>query len=329
MTVRPVIVSNRRKYNIERLSELRDKVAQIDELSSGAEGLCIYVTGSYGRSEASEHSDLDLFFVQDRSIASNSMSRIKKTLIDAELIKICRSMDFVEFSGDGKYLEIHDIEDILYALGSPDDDHKNYFTARMLLLLESSPIYNDDLYEKIAEKIIKSYYRDYHDHEATFRPVFLVNDVIRFWKTLCLNYEHRRNRPDEDSSKKNFTHLKNLKLKFSRMMTCFSTVMVLARNREVVTPSRLVELVHEPPVERLIKATDNVQNSAALLADILEDYSWFLSTTDKPKEELIIWISDVNNRDDAFDRARKFHQKMYDLLLLVAQDTDTLRYIVI
>ena len=181
----------RRDYAQSRLEEVRSRVKEIVK-QGDFPGLCIYVTGSFGRLEASEHSDLDLFFVHKGSSRLNAIPRIRKTLLDADLVRAVERLGFPEFSNDGEYLTVHYLDDIREALGGPNDDFKNYFTARMLLLLESRPLFNEALYADFLKKIIESYCRDYVDHEASFRPLFLTNDIMRFWRTLCLNYEHRR-----------------------------------------------------------------------------------------------------------------------------------------
>ena len=221
----PEIFERREAYCKGKLATLREKVSKIDNLSNMPD-LCIYVTGSYGRSEASEFSDLDLFFIKNSSY-DHPIRRTDKILMDADLIRITRDMKLPEFSGYGEYLEIHYICSILKELGSRSDDYDNLFTARLLLILESQPVYNDETYKKIVSSIVGTYFRDYHDHEKSFMPIFLVNDIIRFWKTLCLNYEHKRNRSSDVPLKKNDAHLRNLKLKFSRMLTCYSLIATL------------------------------------------------------------------------------------------------------
>ena len=164
------------------------------------------------------------------------MSRINRTLMDASLITKCRNMCFPEFSGDGEYLKIHDLQNITSNLGGPRDDFENHFTARLLLLLESLSIYNDSLYERVLRELTGCYFRDYQGHEGDFRPIFLVNHILRFWKTLCLNYEHSRNNfylvPNEVQK----SHLKNLKMNFSRMLTSSPLVILLAVPRECLNP---------------------------------------------------------------------------------------------
>ena len=329
MLTKPDTITLRRSYCEQRLEELRVAIAGIDELAQ-ASGLCIYVTGSYGRLEASEYSDLDLFFIHQGSQQSSSFSKITKTLIDAELIKTCRKLNFPEFSGDGRYLQVHHLAEILEELGSPVDDYENYFTARLLLLLESQPIYNETVYQEVMKKVIDAYFRDYHDHEADFRPIFLVNDITRFWKTLCLNYEHKRNRrPRKDEEKRNKNHLMNFKLKYSRLLTCFSATLYLSQNRKSVTPRTVLKLVSQPPLERLEKIAANTPERINLLSQIYEEYAWFLDQTGRPQEQVLAWIADRKTRDQAFKRARNFGSLIFDLLRSVVNDPETFRYLVI
>jgi predicted nucleotidyltransferase len=323
-------LEERARYSNARIGELRDRVAAIPQLSEKDLGVCIYVTGSYARLEAGENSDLDLFFVKSES--EPKLSRLDKILIDAELIKITRAMGFGEFSGDGQYLEVHDLDQVLRELGSPKDDFYNHFTARLLLLLESSAVFADGLYEVAIDKIILSYYRDYEDHTQNFRPVFLINDIVRFWKTMCLNYEQGRN-VDSDLSaadlelRRGKARLKNLKLKFSRMLTCFSLVLLLAQNRDL-TRKKLAELVHLPPLERLRRAAQEAKEQT-LLDELLGNYEWFLDFNNRPKPEVLASLNDPGQRQGAFARATQFGDNMYKLLTAIAGSGDTIRYLLL
>ena len=317
------LFEGRRDYVDKRLTAFRAAVADIGELRR-CEGLCIYVTGSYRRGEASSHSDLDLFFVVD----GPPIPKISKTLVDAALIRLSREMRFPEFSDDARYLEVHRLPEMLAEMGSPKDDASNYFTARLLLLLESRPIWADDMYRNTLTKIVGAYFRDYHGHERAFLPVFLLNDIIRFWKTMCLNYEHKRNRRIDDRLKRNASHLRNLKLKYSRMLTCYSTVALLAAHRPELTPESLPPLLVDSPTARLVKSAETT-GATELAAQILEEYAWFLELTAQPKSDLLDWIEDAANRDLAFSRARQFGEMMFAFVSKAAEGTDLLRYALI
>ena len=196
------VLKERRDFSEKRLGEIRAEIAKISDLLHVPD-VCLYATGSYARGEASNWSDLDVFFVTN----AEKCPKIPMTLISGDLIRLCRRLELPDFSADGRYLEVHGLTDIKNRLGSPDDDYYNSFTARMLLLLESKPLARDEIYKQIVEDIVGAYFRDYHDHNEQFRPVFLVNDIVRFWKTLCLNYEHRRNRPANNVNAKHENHL--------------------------------------------------------------------------------------------------------------------------
>ena len=57
-------LANRRSETAVRISKLRDRLKVVEALAEGK--ACVYATGSFGRSEASRYSDLDLFIVGKR-----------------------------------------------------------------------------------------------------------------------------------------------------------------------------------------------------------------------------------------------------------------------
>jgi len=220
------LFEKRREFSSERLKKLATSLSDLPE-TKRLPGLCVYATGSYARNEAAEYSDIDLFFVHRGSTKEARVSRLDELRLFAKVIEIGERLGFPTFSNDGEYLQILYLDDIIQMLGGREDDYHNFFTARMLLLLESSPLVNQELYSSMIDSVIDSYFRDYPNHSSSFRAVFLINDVIRFWKTLCLNYEHRRNRPEGNTEKKRKQQVKNFKLKFSRLMTCFGTIVAV------------------------------------------------------------------------------------------------------
>ena len=160
----------RMAFSSARIAEVKATIRQQKQIDFPSKNrLCVYVTGSYGRYEATQFSDLDLFFVGRGNEAKekDKITNVDHSLINASVIKSCRGLNFPEFSGGGEYLTIHYISDMLDDLGGSDDDYKNYFTARMLLLLESKCVHNSRVYDKCINLIIERYFVDYHDHETT------------------------------------------------------------------------------------------------------------------------------------------------------------------
>lgn len=293
-----------------RLNEVRNRVAEITALAQ-LDSLAIFAAGSYARHEASEHSDLDLFFVYD--VEPTMQRRSGELELFAALIDIGRKMRLPEFSNDAQYLETHVCDDMLAVLGSPADDFNNFFTLRMLLLLESECIYGETSYQSIMRRIVASYYRDYPDHQASFNPWFLINDIARFWKTLLLNYENRRNQngPETDKTKQK---VKNFKLKFSRMTTCFATIAALGTFSAPVTEDKVVELMQLTPQERLAHVGTQRPDARPDVDRILEDYAWFLQMTGLPTPELEAQFNDKSHRQAMFDKANEYGNRMYELL---------------
>ena len=328
MTVESELLSFRREYAARRLNELRSSI-ETSAVLPQMQGLCIYVTGSFGRLEASAHSDLDLFFINEGSSENSRIPRITKTLLDADLINAARTLRFPDFSNDGQYLSVHYVDDIKNTLGGPDDDSRNYFTARLLLLLESRPLYGDEVYERVLRQLIDSYCRDYHDHDKAFHPVFLINDILRFWRTLCLNYERRRNRPTDDEHIRNRNHLVNLKLKFSRLLTCHSAIALLSNPDARCDPDELFDIAQLSPLERLDKIGELKPATASPVLAMKELYSWFLEHTGHEPSPVLAWIADETNRTAAFDNGRQFATQMYNILCKVTVNSDNMRYLVV
>lgn len=300
-------------FSEDKIKKLRCLISRIPEIKHNK--LCIFATGSYGRLEASEHSDIDLFFLDTSK--DTPISNIDTVLINAKIIKICRKLAFPEFSKDGLYLKPHCLSDIKENLGSPADDYKNFYTTRMLLLLESQFLYNQALFEQCIDEIIDCYYVDFHNHTNDFQPIFLANDIIRFWKTLCLNYEHRRIRKNKDDSNDiNIAHSKNLKLKFSRKLICFSFILKLIDISKPISKEQVKKIAYMTPITRLQSIQENPKNSDLVsdIQDIIDDYQWFINHTQVDSKEMLDWIENKKTRDEAFKKSNEFGKNIYNVL---------------
>jgi predicted nucleotidyltransferase len=207
-------------------------------------GVSIFGAGSFARMEIGEKSDLDLFVLAE----GESKSRLQKYSLFGNLIELNKKLKFPEFSNDGEYLIIYDVDELISKTGSRRDDVENFFTARMLLMLESFPVINKELYEKSLNRTIENYFRD-DKGTKTFKPLFLLNDLLRYWRTLCLNYEERRSEPNRPWRKK------NINLRFSRMATVFGTILPLVV-KPIIDPKEIRILFEKTPLERLAYGVD-------------------------------------------------------------------------
>jgi len=259
-------LSRRRERSQRELDRARTEFAACQYLQDLP--LSVFCAGSLARAEIGEKSDLDIFVIADSS--DRLQSRLCEYTLFAHLIRINNDvLGFPPFSNDGEYLKINFIEDLKARTGSRRDDIENLFTARMLLMLESKPLIHSELYNKHLRAILEHYYRD-QKGKVSFKPLFLLNDILRYWRTLCLNYEERRHEPDRPWRKK------NVSLKFSRMLTVFSTVLPLIA-KPLDTLSDLEVLCQKTPLERLSFGLDilsdrDLTNRWTALLDIYEAF---------------------------------------------------------
>lgn len=328
-----VLAMTRAEFSQKRIDELGNSLKPVEHLLSD-EPLCIYATGSYGRLEASEESDIDLFFLYEGHPAVQRLSNLTLIRLSACLIEATETMGFPPFSGDGRYLDVHYLDRMEEVLGSPEDDRLNVFTARMLLLLESRPVFAVELYRRMLKAVIDFYYRDFDDHQADFRPTFLLNDILRFWRTLTLNYEHDRYEvlqlpEDEQLEAKAKSALKNYKLKVSRLATCFSMILHLSSEEPPVQANRVFELCSLTPSERFedLRGRGGAETDVCI-ESLLTTYEGFLDQVQRPRLELLNDFRDDALRYERLQEAGNFGEKIFRLLQLLVP-TDRLRHLVV
>ena len=284
------VLEARRKQSEAGLLDVRD--ALLDALPRfREERVTLYVTGSFGRLEArydpsnpDTGSDLDVFFMyMPEDGSTHDLSRLAWFRLIAAVINVAQRLNFKPFSRDGEFLKAHNVFHVGSELGSSDEDAENGFTARLLLLLEGRPLANDDLFDDVLLETIGFYFRDFANNREEFRPYALINDILRYWRTLCLNYEHTRatkrcraqkalelieadhelntesKQLRSEQAGEDFrvaSTLENLKLRHSRLALCFSMIALLASDPAGIRPERVAEMCGTIPSQRWALAAE-------------------------------------------------------------------------
>ena len=138
---------------------------------------------------------------------------------------------------------------------------------------------------------------------------------------MCLNYEHRR------TSNESKNDLLNLKLKFSRLLICYATIILLTKNP--TDPASLLYIFSLSPIERLNRISSLVPETVEDVRSLIGLCSWFLDKTGRETEEVLEWIEKPAQKTEALEKGRQFGDQMYNFLNQSVSDKRTLRYIVV
>jgi len=240
-------------------------------------------------------------------------------------------LSIAEFDGDGRYLVHYSVDEFTGTLGTPEDDSTNTFTGRLLLLLESSSLLGEAIYNEIIADVVVRYWRDYADHSDNFIPAFLANDILRLWRTFCVNYEARTERGPEDKKKKG--KIKNYKLKHSRLLTCYSALLYLLaiyNRNKTVCPSDVISMTDLTPTERLewsLKQPD-CGDAHEAVQQLIDLYEQFLLTTED-EEALGAKMMDKEGGREYANTTYEFGNKVFNVLNLVGKESRFHRLLVV
>ena len=223
----------------EKILETLRSVAT--ELLGGNPDIIIGVNGSVARREATSGSDVDLFFLSvngDLKAAEAAQQEYRERLA-AQNIKM---------PADGGVFEKPLRTSQLTATIGGEDDTNTYITRRMLYLLEGEWVANKDGFNRLRAELVARYVSEDLDDQKIVR--FFLNDVIRYWRTICVDFENKT----ADSTKPRAIRL--VKLRLSRMLLYVAGIAAARQTVDcdaAAKRERLCELLALPPLERLNK----------------------------------------------------------------------------
>lgn len=230
----------------EKLGDARAAVSEyIDNADvSDTENFDIVAFGSIARGEMSQGSDFDwLVIAGTYSKEPDDFTHYRRA---AEFARERLGAD--EPGQSGLFGSVIGASELVNTIGLEEDTNLHH-SRRVLLLEESVSLLHRQRHKQLREAVTARYLHDQFN-EVGKVPRFLVNDVLRYWRTVAVDYQAKRWQEIEGRK----WGLRLLKLRSTRKLTCAGTVAALlhpALVGEAPTVGRLLESWGAPPIARL------------------------------------------------------------------------------
>jgi hypothetical protein len=223
-----------RLQTTERLTEKQPLLEALPHDDEAA----IVLMGSWGRQELTSGSDDDFMLLvrgAPRTSVAPVISSIKEVLDRAPGKRGV-------FGGDVF------AEKLVNEIGLDEDDNSN-LTRRMLFMLESLPVTGEDIYRAVREEILDRYLDE--SVKAYRPPRFFLNDVVRYWRTMCVDFAGKERQESEKWG------LRNAKLRNSRKILFAGGLLPIldcSRLDELQMRGFLKRELEVPPTDRIARS---------------------------------------------------------------------------
>jgi predicted nucleotidyltransferase len=294
-----------RERTAHRLAEAQRALAGVE----CGPGVSVVLMGSWGRSEVTSGSDADVLVVG----TADDGAPLRPAVAELEpVLGIARGTREV-FNR-----EVH-VRD-LARIGAEDDDVAN-LTRRLLLLVESVPVLGADAHHRALRTILDAYLR--RERRDRRPPRFLLNDLIRYWRTIAVEFEGKGDVR---------WALRHAKLRTSRTVLFAGGLLPVLECHHVVADDVAALLLAQfalPPTDRLAAAFLNY-DAADAGARTLGAYDEFLGLLDDPEARAHLGALGREEAagDEVFNTARRLGREIQQGLLALLFEREPLRRLI-
>lgn len=293
-----------------------------------SEDTVIVVFGSLARHEWTEHSDIDWTLLID------GQSHPEHRQITQEITKCFENNNFQEPGSSGTFGSMTFSHNLIHLIGGQHDTNINT-TQRILLLLESKPLgpasreNESSAHMRVIRQIVDRYLQDDSNSSSpTGRnsgvPRFLLNDIVRFWRTMCVDFAYKA----WEQENQNWA-LRNIKLRMSRKLIFASGLLICASNfiNPVDNPQEvrraLMTKINQTPIEIVSNAVLNYAGNK-VANDIFDNYNSFIEVlNDESKRTHLKCLKPEDAyKDKTFKDCRDISHTFNDGLLKLFLDSN-------
>lgn len=277
-------ISKARDASAGLLEELRAKTSFIS-----SEDLSLVVFGSAARRELTGGSDLDWTLLVDGLATPEHHDAF------SSLQRVLSAVAIGAPGREGTFGSLSFSHDLIHYIGGEDDTNANT-TLRLLLLLESLPVGRCEAHQRTVRNVLRRYILEDFvwlggDREFSI-PRFLHNDIVRYWRTITVDFAYKRKTRDGSG-----WALRTAKLRISRkllyaagLLVAYSCALSPAlrgigrgeNSLEAAQPiiEHLESFVEQPALDTLVRVLAPVESLQTSLTDMLDVYDAFLQLLD-------------------------------------------------
>lgn len=290
-------------FDISRYSAIEDNwktsqesISNIQNILSGAEihdaVRAVAAAGSLGRMEASQLSDADLIIVLKDGTDLNS-----DTARDAfnSVWTALNPLGLTEPKKTGVFSTPCSEEQLCGPEVGSAIEELRIFGKRLLLLLESQPLLNEEEYDKLIHGIVRRYASQYVEADPRKEWAFLLNDLLRYFRALCVNYQW-----DFENDKQKWP-IRNIKLRHSRLIMYSGLLFLLGEASKERTDKVqwLKDRLYLTPLERIAHVYhENLDWSFPRIAGL---YNVFLSRLNDSGVRELLQIASEEDSEKHYD----------------------------